>query len=152
MSMFAILKNKIMTMIQKIKVTNSEKHKFGEYPRMQISGLGKISDNTEIIHPYGFASQPPVDATGVKFNIQGEESNQVAMAYDPATLPAYEVKEVVVGAFSAPSPTYLKFTKAGTIEVWRNGILVIADLITHLHNPSDNTTPLDPNGIPVPPL
>lgn len=126
------VKNKIRTMILRFVVTDSLPHKKGNYLKVQNSSLGKIS-YLEIICPYGFISRPPENSLGVKWNVQGEGSNQVGMAYDPTTLPSHNVGETVVGAFSAPTATYLKFTQQGTIEVWKSGQIVISDLITHVH-------------------
>jgi len=143
----AALKNKIMTMIQRLIVTESEPYEAGEYPDAQVDALGKTS-YVELLSPYGLAAKPPVGASGVKFNVQGESSNQVGIAYDPKTIPAHNSKEVVVGAFSATVPTYLKFTDQGTIEVWKGGTLVISDLITHVH--TGVTTGAGLSGPPAP--
>jgi phage gp45-like len=141
------LRNKIKTMIQRTVVTLSKPTITGEYPSYQVEALGKTTD-VENISPYGLASTLPVDATGVKFNIQGESSKQVGLSYDPSKLPPLQPNgEVAVGGYSATIPTYLKFTNQGTIEVWKGGILVIVDLITHLH--SGVTSGGDPSGPPI---
>jgi hypothetical protein len=126
------LKNKILTMIQRGLVTNPENYATGDYPISQVLAMKKTSD-MERVFPYGFASVPPKNSLAVKFNVQGQSSNQVGIAYDPRTIPPHDIGEVVIGGFSAAIPTYLKFTNTGTIEVWKSGALVIADLITHVH-------------------
>ncbi|MGD8499276.1 MAG: phage baseplate assembly protein [Phycisphaerales bacterium] len=131
-SLLNSLKNKILTMIQRAAVTDEEPHLVGTYPVSQVIAMKKTSD-MERIAPYGIASVPPKDSLAVKFNVQGQSSNQVGIAYDPATIPAHIAGEVVVGAFSADISSYLVFTTLGTIEVWRGGELVITDLITHVH-------------------
>jgi len=137
------VRNKIMTMIQRTIVTLSSPVVPGEYPTAQIKGLG-VSVNevgkivgsvseVENISPYGLASTLPIGALGVKFNIQGESANAVGFSYDPVSLPALNAGgEVAVGNLKIG--TYLKFTNQGTIEVWRNNILTIRDLIEHIHS------------------
>jgi hypothetical protein len=155
------LKNSLQTLIQRFSVSNSYPIKPGEYPRAGASFLGvsasekgpdgkpaKASADIEVLFPYGLMAALPITASaGIKFNVSGDPANRIGIAYDPNTLPALKVGEVAVGAFSAIVPTYLKFTDQGTIEVWRAGILVIADLITHLH--SGVTTGPGVSGPPV---
>jgi len=140
-------RNKILTMIQRGTVHNQEPYVAGTYPTMQISAMKKTVD-VEIVNPYGFASVPPIGSLAVKFNVQGSSSNQVGVAYDPKTIPAHNPAETVIGAFSASIPTYLKFTQQGTIEIWKGGVPVIMDLVTHLH--AGVTTGGDLSGPPVP--
>ena len=130
--MLQAVKNKILTMIQRALVTNSRNYTPGEYPKVQISSLGQTSD-MELVAPYGIASMPPNGSSAVRFNMQGESSKQVGVAYDLKTLPPHNPGEVVIGAFSATIPTYLKFTQQGMLEVWKGGVLMIPDLITHGH-------------------
>lgn len=127
------IKNKLASLIQRVLIVDSPSYHPGEYPNAQISSLGKTSF-MELVSPYGIASAPPKGSSGVKFNIQGESSNQVGIAYDLSTLPNFQNGEVVVGAFSVSTPTYLKFTQLGTIEVWKAETLIISDLITHIHS------------------
>lgn len=140
------LRNKILTMIQRTVVTLSKPVVPGEYPTYQVKGLGNKPTTVENISPYGLASTLPLNALGVKWNVQGESSNQVGMSYDPATLPALLAGgETAVGNFVIGS--YLKFTALGTIEVYKNNILVIADLSIHIH--SGVTTGTGTSGPPV---
>ena len=136
------VRNKIMTMIQRTIVTLSRPVIPGEYPTAQIKGLGirineageRVGSVSEVenISPYGLASTLPIGALGIKLNIQGESANAVGFSYDPVSLPALNAGgEVAVGNLKIG--TYLKFTNLGTIEVWRNNVLVITDLITHIH-------------------
>lgn len=133
------LRNKIMTMIQRTIVTLSKPVTPGKYPTYQVQGLGNKPTNVENISPYGLASTMPLGALGAKWNIQGESSNQVGISYDPATLPALLAGgEVAIGNFTVG--TFLKFTNLGTIEVFKNGILVIKDLVEHTHPSTDPNT------------
>lgn len=141
------LRNQIRTMIQRFGVDTVYPVRTGEYPRVggsfigasvtQVDSDGKAKASTadiEVLSPYGLAASLPLTAkSGIKFNITGDSCNRMGIAYDPSTLPNLEIGEVAVGAFSAAIPTYLKFTQQGTIEVWKQGILVIPDLITHKH-------------------
>ena len=140
------LRNKIANLIQRGFVTNANPVVPGQYPVFQSQSLKKVAD-VENISPYGFISVAPVGSLSTKWNVQGESSAQVGLAYDPATLPALQINEAAVGAFSAQSSTYLKFTNQGTIEIWKAGVLVIADLITHIH--SGVTTGAGVSGPPV---
>lgn len=126
------LRNKILTMIQRCVVSVSGAYAPGEYPIVQVEAMGSATD-MESLSPYGFASMPPAGSSGIKMNLQGESSKPVGIVRDLKTVPPHNSGEVVIGAFSAAIPTYLKFTQAGTIEVWKNGVLVISDLITHVH-------------------
>ena len=125
------LRNAIKTLMQRFSVTNAYPVKPGEYPRVGASFLGVSSseagpDGNIVITVSG-------EVAGIKFNVTGDSENRMGIAYDPNTLPPLNVNEVAVGAFSATIPSYLKFTNQGTIEVWKGGVLVIADLITHIH-------------------
>jgi len=133
-------------MIQRTVVTLSKPVVPGEYPTYQVRGLGNKITEIENVSPYGLASTLPVGASGIKWNIQGESSNQVGVAYDPTTLPALLAGgEVAVGNFTVG--TFLKFTNLGTIEVFKNGVLVITDLSVHIH--SGVTTGPGTSGPPV---
>jgi phage gp45-like len=126
------LSNKIQTIIQRVIVTKTRAAVVGEYPVVQVKGLGGKTTNMEVLSPYGLASVLPNGSLGVKFNIAGESSKQVGMAYDPVTVPSMSNdNEVVSGNFA--DGTYLKFTK-GAIEVWVNNKMVIKDLVTHGHS------------------
>jgi hypothetical protein len=131
------LTNRINALILRAVVSRSLPIKKGDYAFVQITYLGKET-NMEYISPYGLGSALPQGASAIKFNINGQDSNKLGFGYDPATLPDRAPGEVVVGAFSAITPTYLKFTNQGTIEVWKTiaGVdtLVISDLITHAHS------------------
>ena len=126
------LRNKIIHMIERAIVTEPKPVVLGEYPSAQVQSMKKTVD-IENISPYGLASSLPLGALCVMYNIQGESGNKVGTGYDPATLPALQLNEVAVGNFSGVIPTYLKFTNLGTIEVWKAGLPVIKDLITHIH-------------------
>jgi hypothetical protein len=141
------LRNAIRTLIQRFSVTNAYPITPGQYPRAGVSFLGvsasrsgpdgtpaKASAEIEVLFPYGLMAALPITASaGIKFNVSGNSENRMGIAYDPNTLPPLNVNEVAVGAFSATIPSYLKFTNQGTIEVWKGGVLVITDLITHIH-------------------
>lgn len=126
------LGRQIKTMIQHIVVTESRSVIPGEYPTFQVRGLGNRISDVDNVTPYGLLSTPPLGSFGVKFNVQGEASNQVGLVYDPTSLVSLLPDgEVAVGNFKKGS--YLKFTTLGTVEVWNLGILRIADLANHVH-------------------
>lgn len=155
-SKLSSLGNKIAYLIQRVTVTESSPVTPGAYPLVQVSNTSprknqpptfNKTSSMENISPYGLASSLPLNALCTKFNLQGQSSNPVGLAYDPMTLPALLVGEIAIGAFSATIPTYMKFTNKGTIEVWKSGVIVISDLITHIH--SGVTTGPGVSGPPV---
>lgn len=141
--------NKIKAMIQRVDISLSEPLLKGNYPVAQVKGLGGKSSNLEYIYPYGIEATPPQAGQTLKFNIQGQSSNQVGIPFDQTTLRSKLPDEVIVG--NTKSGAYFKFTILGTIEVWNlisgEDVLVIADLITHLH--SGVTTGGGTSGPPV---
>lgn len=148
--------NKVVNMIQRALVTGAVPIVPGSWYIVQISNTPKRSfavptfnktTPMEVISPYGLAGCLPQEALSLKFNIQGESSKQAGIGYDPNCLPALAINEVAIGAFAAPVPTYLKFTNEGTIQVWKAGVIVINDLITHIH--SGVTTGAGVSGPPV---
>ena len=140
------IRTKLINMIQRVRVAVAAVVKPGTYYIVQVSNTpisgsqptyNKTQD-VEVIFPYGLVGSLPLNALGVKINIQGESSNPVIIAYDPSCFPALQAGgEVAVGAFSSPTGAYFKCTIDGRIEVWKKigglDTLVISDLITHLH-------------------
>jgi len=165
------LKNKIKTLIQRFSVTATYPVRTGEYPRVGGSFMGvsagkpgadgrpaKATADIEALFPYGLIAALPLTATaGVKFNVTGDSSNRVGIAYDPNTLPNLEIGEVAAGAFSADIPTYLKFTKQGAIEIHKVKVIVSLDLTAlidalRLHTHTGGTLGGGLTGPPSPPL
>ncbi len=147
---------KLQNIILRAVVTDFRGSIGTDYPTVQVKIMGRTGE-MESLYPYGITGVPPLDSIGTVMSIGANTADRSGILYHPQTRDKglKEEGEVVLGNLFGG--TYLKFTALGTIEVWRENTLIIADLITHTHNiiiPDPNkpvTTPLDPTGGPVSP-
>jgi phage baseplate assembly protein V len=84
-------------------------------PLTQINSRGIASDS-EVMEPYGYHYQPPVDSLGLVFLVEGHEEAKVTMAYAPNLRPTgLKSGEVVLGNFAQSATIY--FDQSGKITV-----------------------------------
>ena len=122
--------NCIRDMIKRCVLTKTSKDKT-DYQIVQVQFLGHVGD-VESVVPYGLSNNPPLDSTGLMFNVQGNADNRAAFF----NLPQERFKElkpgeVQIGNFITKSSVKFPNDKAilinslGEIEIISAGKLTV---------------------------
>ncbi len=106
-----------MSFTQKIKraVLSLVSKDDGEFSVGQANYNGKTGD-TELVWPYGFFANPPLGASILMFNVQGQEENRAGIASFPQ-MRFKNLKEGEVGIANFMTGSVMKFLADGSIEV-----------------------------------
>lgn len=108
------LKNIIRRGLVSLLTDDTEK-----YPRIQITSLG-VAKNVERFSPYGLYYNPPLGATSILFNIQGQADNVVSMSQDYINRPkGLSEGDVAVG--NTITQRFIFFNNDGKINLGLGG-------------------------------
>lgn len=108
-------------------LTSNNNDDSGSFPVRQVSFDKKVA-NAEIITPYGFDHNPPLNALGVMLDVNGQAENRAAMITDPLRRKKnLKTGEVSVGNRIAGSEVY--FEEDGNVRIVtpKNLVITVAE-------------------------